>query len=823
MIAPRLICLIQPPLIQLNSPYPSLYYLKTFLEKRGHKTLVRDHSIALFERIFCRLGLERIFAGVAAADAAPAGTLWDRKNKHIAYNIERFLSERDRWLSCIDRLTDFLRGRDREFGHFLALANGVLPGGPRFDGYLASLSGNPLPGDAPLLASTLLADLADLITVTLDPSFSLIRYAGYTGGAGFRDFSLPEKNMDGYIFREFYRPLLEEQWDALDRVSEDPEQDDNKTAIQGPLVLGATIPFPGCLAGALLCAASAKAHYGHRVTTIAGGGYVNTELRFLDAPEFFNYFDYLSFDRGYGALAAILEKPDGEAPLYKTMYRAGDRIIRGPGIDYAAQGAAAGGIAPGKAAGGVTAETARFQAIDRESARTVFPDYTEVDFSRYLYPVDDLNPMHRLWSDGHWLKAYLAHGCYWGACAFCDVRLDYIRGFEPVDTAALFAHLLDQSRKTGVRAVHLVDEAAPAASLLQLALLNREAGLPLIFWGNIRFDRDFTTDTAAILAAGGLVGVSGGIEVVTDGGLKRIGKGISIKDAAAACAGFKEAGILTHAYLIYGYWDEDDREIIDSAEILRQFFAAGLLDSAFWHKFVLTRHSRIYAEWERGLHRLLRVRDGKNGSYDTSDKAGGIFALNDLSFNGEERFDRFTKPLDLLLYRWMAGDTGVPPEDVFPFTVPVPGVPPDLVEKLLDGYAHERDLYRATHGETHRAAAPEHAEARHTPADHTARALFLGSRPVIRGGGKARDLRWRWRLEDQRLGTGEEAAAGPSAKLTAVKALLEEAAWGEGPGAEDFYERLEGILGAKETPRAWKVLRNSGLAVYQHKSKNTNE
>jgi hypothetical protein len=140
VISPGLICLIQPPLVQLNSPYPSLYYLKTFLEKKGRRVLVRDHSIALFERIFCRPGLERIFADAEAAftGASPAGDLWDRNNKHIAYNIERFLSEQDRWLSCIDRLIDFLRGRDREFGHFLALANGVLPGGPRFDEYLAS-------------------------------------------------------------------------------------------------------------------------------------------------------------------------------------------------------------------------------------------------------------------------------------------------------------------------------------------------------------------------------------------------------------------------------------------------------------------------------------------------------------------------------------------------------------------------------------------------------------------------------------------------------------------------------------------------------------
>jgi hypothetical protein len=137
---------------------------------------------------------------------------------------------------------------------------------------------------------------------------------------------------------------------------------------------------------------------------------VNTELRFLEARGFFEFFDYLSFDRGYGSLEAILEHRGG-APgetLYKTRYRSRKtgELIGFPddreGYDFA-----------------------WFRETDRESVKTVFPDYTGVDFSRYLYPVDEKNPMHRLWSDGHWLKAYLAHGCYWHACAFCDVTQDY--------------------------------------------------------------------------------------------------------------------------------------------------------------------------------------------------------------------------------------------------------------------------------------------------------------------------------------------------------------------------------------------------------------
>jgi hypothetical protein len=706
-------------MVQLNGPYPAPYYLAAFLEKQGFKTRVLDHSIGLFERIFCRRGLTLIFDHVRGKAGKAE---WPKNTRNI---VLRFLSEEALWLASIERLTAFLRGKDREWGHFLSLANGVLPGGPRSDAFLAELGGEVPPDSAPLLASRLLEDLADFITVTADSQFSLIRYLPALPGSsgGFGDFRAVEKSLDAYILRNFYGPLLEEEWDRIEAA-----------APSSRLLLGLTIPFPGCLPGALFCAASAKARFGSRVKTVAGGGYVNTELRFLKDGDFFRYFDHLSLDRGYGFLLSLAPAlPEGETPPV--------------------------------------------QAIDDEAARTVFPDYSSVDFSRYLLPVDDANPMHRLWSDGRWLKVYLAHGCYWHNCSFCDVTLDYIRSFLPVDPAALFSHLKEQAEKTGVRGVHLVDEAAPPASLIRLALLNREAGLPLNFWGNIRFDRAYTPDAAAALAAGGLMGVSAGIEVASEQGLRRLHKGLELRDIVRVCAAFKEAGILVHAYLIYGYWDGDEEEIVNSAETIRQFFAGGLLDSAFWHKFVLTRHSRVYAEKQQGLHQALKI---------TGDEGGGGFALNDLSFEGEEKFDKYTGPLDRLLAGWMAGKAEGPVEKAFPFKVKPPSVPADLVSRLLDEYAGDRDKDRA--------ALPARP-----PEGSLGRVVFLGSRPVADGGG----LLWRWRLEERRLRFDTRAEAEKTAGLLGD-------AWG-GMGAPEFYRALEGILGAAAAEKAWRSLRRGGL------------
>ncbi|MDR0473061.1 MAG: radical SAM protein [Treponema sp.] len=711
----REIILVQPPFVQLNSPYPSPYYLKSFLEKRGCTVQALDHSIGLFEKIFCHKGLELIFSAAEKNERAKSA------NRQIKYNIDRFLSEQKLWLASIDRLVNFLRGRDDEWGHFLALANGSLPSGPRFDACLEQWDGEVSPDSAKLLATKLLSDLADFINAALDPGFSLIRYTPFAAeaGAGLKDFDTIEKSLSNFIMESFYRPMLEEEWARL--------------KMELPFVLGITIPFPGCLAGALVCAASAKKHFGEEAFCIAGGGYVNTELRFTMEKKILNYFDSLSFDRGYSFLDSIL----------------------------------------GNNTGNINIENKKI--IDDEAAKTVFPDYSGVDFSRYLLPVDDANPMHRLWSGGRWLKAYLAHGCYWHSCTFCDVSLDYIRNYIPVDTESFFLHFKAQAEETGIRGLHLVDEAAPPASLLRLALLNREVGLPLNFWGNIRFEKSFTPDAAAVLASGGLIGVSAGIEIAAVPALKRLGKGISLDEIVSACAAFKEAGILVHAYLIYGYWDQDEQEIIDSAEIIRQFFAEGLLDSCFWHKFILTRHSRVYAEKQRGLHKGLEI----SGDDNEPDR----FALNDLSFKGEKNFDKYSEPLDRLASFLMSGNTETPVTEVFPFKVRKPNVPCDQILNSLNNYALLRD-----------------SERERLPDPQTGRLLFLGSMPIQKG----RSLFWRRHFADCSLKTAQASEAEKTA------ALINKASIGNGIQAEEFYGELKNILGEAAAPPAWRVLRHGG-------------
>jgi hypothetical protein len=779
--------LIQPPFVQLNSPYPSIYYLRSFLKSRGCEVIVRDHSIALFEKIFCKQGLQKIFTDIKSGDCFVTPQL---KYRRI---IETFLCEEERWLSMIDKITAFLRGADKEFSHLIALSNGVLPSGPSYDACLAEIyrqKGEAGADDAPLLASKLLSDIAGLVNV-VDSNFSLVRYVPMAA-AGINDFSYAENALNSYIINTFYRPFLKSECDEFAGFLTAPVS-----------FLGLTIPFPGCLTGALVCAESVKACFGNRIKTIAGGGYINTELRFLEEERFFSYFDYVSFDRSYGSLDAIIDRETGRSGaihLYKTMYLHDNAIIRDERI------------ACDNLIENIPPVASYIEGIktDNEAVMSIFPDYSGVDFNRYICPVDDQNPMHRLWSEGVWLKAYAAYGCYWQKCTFCDVTLDYIRCFKKLDSKKLFNHLLEQSKNNPSQprsGVHLVDEACPHESLLELALLNRRAGLPLVFWGNIRFDKAFTPDMAAILAAGGVIGVSAGIEIAGDRGLDTAGKGVKMQDIVSVCAAFKEAGILVHAYLMYGYWDQSDDEIINSTEVIRQFFEAGLLDSAFWHQFILTVHSRVYNEWQNGRHSGLQPVIPLSGKKK--------FAFNDISFKGAGRFNRYSQPLDILLDAWMKGNTSMPVHKAFNFEVREAAVEPQLIETLLDHYARSRDKNRACTPVRQKIKSsrvmfiPANVIIREKRSAVHAKNVKRGTPSVEK---KEARLVWRWRYEDCVL----KSKPGNSAKWACeIRQLLIKAA--EGMDAESFYHRLESVAG-NETETVWKYVRKHGLCLINTKT-----
>lgn len=708
------VIILQPPLVQLNGPYPSGAYLAAFFRELAAKGIpglpvedfrppreIRwiDVSNRFFHHLFSASGLTRFFELSREAMRAGAAKAESAGETESAFQLRRYLSMEERWINWIDAIVSILCGGDRELCHSF-VNSPYAPRGARMDAFLDGLETVPGADDARTLATLALEDISDCIAETFDSEFSLVRYAESIA-ASERQFAKIEEALARPMVVRFLEPLLEKIWQEL-AASGRPD---------GSILFCISVPFPGCLVNALAMARSIRRFFGDRAVISLGGGYINTELRNCGNDRLFTYVDHLSFDRGFGGYADWFRK-----------------------------------LAAGSAAGRRLECPPDLAEYEDSLTRSLVPDYSDIDFSRYPRLADNPNPMHRLWSDGAWLKVYLAHGCYWHRCSFCDVSLDYICAYRLVDVPQLYAGIRSQAVAAGVRGVHLVDEAAPPRSLRDFASENLKAGGYLSFWGNIRFEKTFTRDLADYLAAGGLAAVSGGIEIASPEGFKSVDKGIDLENLVAVCAAFKEAGVLVHSYLIYGYWNEDAQGVVDAVEVMRQLFAAGLIDSAFWHKFVLTRHSRVYREWLSGMHRG----SGKNAGGLQPVDSSGDFADNDLRFAGEEESERYTAPLDSALQAWMEGeDLEKPVRKWFPYPMPAPRIAPDLIESYIASYEKRRD------------------HERNRPCDPEAVYYWTGSKPVeVSGGdgdpvsGLELDLVW-WHM-------GEEI------RLTVAKSLAPE-------------------------------------------------
>jgi len=631
---------IQPPFVQLNAPYPAVHYLAAWLRGRGLEVGVEDHSIELYREIFSRRGLALVFA--EAERRLGSGTLPEEG----AVEVVRYLSYRRLYQEWIGPVLDYLSGGDPAFAHRLAAAV-EFPRGARVEAFLDTRGRRPGTEDAPRLASLLLEDLGDLIVHAVDRDFGTVHY-GERLGRSREDFGEVLEGLEGaWIARELYRPLLASRFAELAEGG-------------APDFLLLSLPFPGTLTGALACASEARRAFGESTCIVFGGGYVSTELRGLRDPRLFDFCDYLCFDAGYGALARIFEaRREGLAPpawpaegLYRTMTRRGGAILASgfPAGDLAAEAAGCDGPASRQPLRSIQAgpDPLPLLALEGEAVADCHPDWRDFDPSRYLRPLDSTNPMHRLWTESPWLKYRLAQGCYWKRCAFCDTQLDYVSSFLRSELEPLLEAMDRASEGTGLSGIHFVDEALPMGRLLAFAEANRKraaAGKKQYhYWGNIRFDASWTPERCELLAASGLVAVSGGIEVASEAGLAMTDKGFDLPSLVRTLVALRQAGLLVHAYLIYGFPGQDRASILESADFVRGLFAAGLVDSAFWHRFVLTRHSRMMAEWKEGGRPELSPRD-----------RGGSFAANDLEFEGEEAFDSYGKVLDAALGAWMEG------------------------------------------------------------------------------------------------------------------------------------------------------------------------
>lgn len=653
------VLILQPPVLQCNTAYPSGAYLSAFFKGLNCNTKWIDLNILLFDEIFSRAGLEKLFELASENALKTAEKAEKNGDEATAFNLRRYVSEKSLWINWIEKIKSMLLGKGIENAHRFCFG-AYVPRGSRMENYLSNLDHDLTTDDVRSLASFALADLADFITIAFDKNFSLIRYAESLTVSE-SSFSEIEKGTESPVIKHFYEPLLGRLFSGNRPFAPDFD-------LSQKTLVCISVPFPGTFAAALATGRFFKEHFADSAYVSMGGGFVNTELRETKEAALAKYTDALCFDRGYASYKALLENLNTENRA-GAVYKLRQFVSSGNNLSVVEE------ATPSK----------EDLLYEKQITSTLIPDFSDIDFSVYPRMIDDRNPMHRLWSDGAWIKVYMAHGCYWHKCAFCDVTLDYVCSYQPVDIKKLYEGIYDQCVKKNIFGIHFVDEAMPPQLMVEFAKENIKHGSPLTWWGNIRFEKYFTRDTADFLAYGGLIGVSAGLESATGNGLTAIHKGTDLESIVSACCAFKEAGILVHAYMIYGYWWEKPQDLINSMETLRQFYENGLLDSSFWHKFVLTRHSRVYNEWKEGL-----IKDIK--PLENSSKKTPLFAKNGLHFEGEKSSEKYGNALSFSLEQWMHG-RGIEKnvQKWFNFPVPSPTVKRDFIKNLIECYEHKRD------------------------------------------------------------------------------------------------------------------------------------
>jgi hypothetical protein len=310
---------------------------------------------------------------------------------------------------------------------------------------------------------------------------------------------------------------------------------------------------------------------------------------------------------------------------------------------------------------------------DYKQSQVGTPDYFDLPLDKYISVIEIVNPMHRMWSDGRWNKLTMAHGCYWGKCTFCDISLDYIKVYEPIAANLLCDRIEEMIAQTGQNGFHFVDEAAPPALMRALALEILRRKLTVTWWTNIRFEKSFSRDLCLLLKASGCIAVSGGLEVASDRLLKLIDKGVTVEQVAKVTRNFTEAGIMVHAYLMYGYPTQTIQETIDSLEMVRQLFEVGVLQSGFWHQFAMTAHSPVGLYPEKfGVVKGTTVL--------------GTFANNDINYSDKTgiNHDQFSFGLKKSLFNFMHGICfDYPLQDWFEFKIPKTKIPEDFIFNAL--------------------------------------------------------------------------------------------------------------------------------------------
>lgn len=237
-----------------------------------------DLGIDVILQLFSAEGLQHVFIQDFPENSSP--------------NSQRIFALKDQYIKTIDQVILFLQGNNPTLARQICSHN-FLPEASRFqqlDDLDYAFGNMGLQDKAKHLATLYLEDLSDFIVENIDENFGFSRYAERLGrSANSFDEIYAELTASPSFIDQITLKILKEKLDVIQ-----------------PKLVCFSVPFPGNLYSAFRCAQFIKNNY--KNTKVAmGGGFPNTELREVNDPRAFEFFDFITLDDGELPVELIFE------------------------------------------------------------------------------------------------------------------------------------------------------------------------------------------------------------------------------------------------------------------------------------------------------------------------------------------------------------------------------------------------------------------------------------------------------------------------------------------------------------------------------------
>jgi len=228
-------------------------------------------------------------------------------------------------------------------------------------------------------------------------------------------------------------------------------------------------------------------------------------------------------------------------------------------------------------------------------------------------PTFDGLPLEKYFSPKPILPILSSRRCYYDKCTFCEINYAWGEQHRQRSAERVVQDLKTLSEKYKTSLFKFVDEALPPGHVRQLCDLIVSEGLDISWDAYVIQERQFASQKFVNkMAKAGCKALHYGLESASPRVSELMKKGINLALTEEILRNTKNAGILTHIWVIFGFPGELEEDAQMTKDFVLKLHAAGLLDSIEINAFSLTRFSPVglkYADF--GISKVHKI-DGED-------------------------------------------------------------------------------------------------------------------------------------------------------------------------------------------------------------------